>query len=85
METFTASSPVSGFVHFSTLQTRPSTGLTTARGSIGNYFASGSALFAATLCPLIVPLILMIVLKFVGGFLVRCVLNTVYRKDFEND
>jgi uncharacterized integral membrane protein len=32
-----------------------------------------------------VPLILMIVLKFVGGFLVRCVLNTVYRKDFEND
>lgn len=54
-------------------------------GLIGNYFASGSALFAATLCPLIVPLILMIVLKFVGGFLVRCVLNTVYRKDFEND
>ena len=50
-------------------------------GLIGNYFASGSALFAATLCPLIVPLILMIVLKFVGGFLVRCVLNTVYRQD----
>lgn len=54
-------------------------------GLIGNYFASGSALFGATLCPIIIPLVIMIVLKFVGAFFVRLVLNTVYRKDFEND
>ena len=28
---------------------------------------------------------LLLVLKFVGGALIRTILSTVYRKDFEND
>ncbi|WP_276972832.1 nucleoside recognition domain-containing protein [Tatumella ptyseos] len=54
-------------------------------GLINNYFAIGSALFASLTTPLIVPLLLMFVLKFVGAGLVRVALNTVYRKDFINE
>jgi len=31
------------------------------------------------------PLVIMIVLKFVGAILVRLVLNSVYKKDFINE
>lgn len=51
-------------------------------GLINNYFAIGSALFASLTTPLIVPLLLMFVLKFVGAGLVRVTLNTVCKKDF---
>ncbi|MBT0728236.1 nucleoside recognition domain-containing protein [Rosenbergiella australiborealis] len=51
-------------------------------GLINNYFAIGSALFASLTTPLIVPLLLMFVLKFVGAGIVRVVLHTVYKKDF---
>ncbi|KGD80221.1 hypothetical protein HA49_00690 [Tatumella morbirosei] len=54
-------------------------------GLINNYFAIGSALFASLTTPLIVPLLLMFVLKFVGAGLVRLALNTVYKKDFINE
>ncbi len=54
-------------------------------GLINNYFAIGSALFASLTTPLIVPLLLMFVLKFVGAGMVRVVLNTVYKKDFINE
>ncbi len=55
-------------------------------GLIGNYFASGAALFPALTehCAIIIPLFLCIVMKFVGGAFVRFMLNTVYRKDFQN-
>lgn len=52
-------------------------------GLIANYFSIASALFSAFLIPVWLPLLLMLCLKFVGGFLVRCVLNSLYRKDFE--
>lgn len=51
-------------------------------GLINNYFAIGSALFAVLAAPVIIPLLLMFVLKFVGAILVRFVLNTVYKGDF---
>ena len=53
-------------------------------GLINNYFAIGSALFAACLVPVVIPLIVMFILKFVGAVLVRILLNTVYRKDFQS-
>lgn len=53
-------------------------------GLIGNYFSTASALFPELLLPVIVPLLIMFVLKFVGGAFVRTVLNTIYRKDFAN-
>lgn len=54
-------------------------------GLINNYFAIGSALFAFLTAPVIVPLLLMFVLKFVGAIFVRFVLNTVYKEDFCNE
>lgn len=51
-------------------------------GLINNYFAIGSALFASMSAPIIIPLLLMFVLKFVGAAFVRFVLNSVYKKDF---
>lgn len=54
-------------------------------GLINNYFAIGSALFAFLTAPVIIPLILMFVLKFVGAIFVRVVLNTVYKGDFSNE
>nr|WP_241391454.1 nucleoside recognition domain-containing protein [Serratia proteamaculans]ULG18692.1 hypothetical protein Puna18p_00120 [Serratia proteamaculans] len=54
-------------------------------GLINNYFSIGSALFASLTIPVIVPLIVMFVLKFVGAVFVRFVLNTVYKKDFINE
>ena len=54
-------------------------------GLINNYFSIASALFAAFLVPVWLPLIIMFCLKFVGGAFTRFILSTVYRKDFENE
>lgn len=54
-------------------------------GCISNYYSTVSALFTLFLCPVWLPLIVILVLKFAGGALIRTVLNTVYKKDFEND
>ncbi|WP_392551560.1 nucleoside recognition domain-containing protein [Orbus wheelerorum] len=51
-------------------------------GLINNYFAIGSALFAWLTVPVVIPLILMFVMKFVGAIFVRIALNTFYKKDF---
>ena len=52
-------------------------------GMINNYFAIVSALFASFTLPILVPLILIFILKFVGAGICRLALNTVYRKDFQ--
>lgn len=54
-------------------------------GLINNYFAIGSALFASLTVPIVLPLVLMIIMKFIGGMFTRFVLNTVYKKDFVNE
>ncbi len=54
-------------------------------GLINNYFSIGSAMFASLTLPVIVPLLLMFVLKFVGAVFVRFMLSTVYKKDFANE
>lgn len=53
-------------------------------GLINNYFSIGSALFASLATPVLVPLVLMFVLKFVGGAFVRLMLNTLYKRDFQH-
>ncbi len=52
-------------------------------GMINNYFAIVSALFASFTLPILIPLILIFILKFVGAGICRLALNTVYRKDFQ--
>lgn len=54
-------------------------------GLVNNYFSIASALFPAFLVPVWIPLVIMFGLKFVGGALIRFVMSTVYRKDFENE
>lgn len=54
-------------------------------GLINNYFAIGSALFAWLTVPVVIPLILMFVMKFVGAIFVRIALNTFYKKDFSDE
>lgn len=54
-------------------------------GLINNYFSIGSAIFASLTIPIIIPLVLMFVLKFVGAAVVRLALNTVYKRDFDNE
>ncbi len=54
-------------------------------GLINNYFSIGSAMFASLTLPVIIPLLVMFVMKFVGAVFVRFMLNTVYKKDFENE
>lgn len=53
-------------------------------GLINNYFAIGSALFVSLSIPVLIPLIVMFVLKFVGAAFVRLILNTVYKRDFQH-
>ena len=53
-------------------------------GCVSNYYSTVSALFAFFLCPVWLPVIVILVLKFAGGALIRFVLNTLYKKDFEN-
>lgn len=54
-------------------------------GLINNYFAIGSAMFAWLTVPVVIPLILMFIMKFVGAVFVRIVLNTFYKKDFTDE
>ena len=55
-------------------------------GCISNYLTTVvGGLVTFFLVPIWIPLVVMLVLKFFGGFLVRLVLNTVYRKDFANE
>lgn len=54
-------------------------------GLINNYFSIGSAMFASLTIPVIIPLLVMFVMKFVGAVFVRFMLNTVYKRDFENE
>ena len=54
-------------------------------GMIANYFAIGSALFGAIHLPIILPLGLIFIFKFVGAIFVRFVLATVYKEDFKNE
>lgn len=54
-------------------------------GLISNYFASGSLLFAVLTVPVIVPLLLMFVMKFVGAIITRFALNTIYKGDFVDE
>jgi len=51
-------------------------------GLINNYFAIGSALFVSLSLPVLIPLVVMFVLKFVGAAFVRLILNTLYKRDF---
>lgn len=57
----------------------------TGAGLISNYVTIGSALFASLTVPIIVPLAIMFVLKFFGGFLCRLGLNTFYKEDFKDE
>jgi nucleoside recognition membrane protein YjiH len=54
-------------------------------GLINNYFSIGSAMFASLTLPVIIPLLVMFVMKFVGAVFVRFALNTVYKRDFDNE
>ncbi|MBL3525423.1 hypothetical protein IM876_22380 [Serratia plymuthica] len=54
-------------------------------GLINNYFSIGSAMFASLTIPIIIPLVLMFVMKFVGAVIVRLTLNTIYKRDFDNE
>lgn len=53
-------------------------------GMINNFFAIGSAVFSALLVPLVIPLAVIFVFKFIGAIAVRFVLDTVYKEDFKN-
>lgn len=52
-------------------------------GLINNYFAIGSALFVSLSVPVLIPLVVMFVLKFVGAAFVRLILKTFYKRDFQ--
>ena len=54
-------------------------------GTISNYFAIAGALFGFILCPIIVPVIIIMVMKFVGAMICRFALDTIYKGDFKND
>lgn len=56
-----------------------------AAGTITNYFASGSALFAALTVPIIIPLMVIVVTKFIGANITRILLKCFYKGDFKND
>lgn len=45
----------------------------------------GSAVFSYLTVPLLLPLILMFVFKFIGAMYVRAILSTVYKEDFKNE
>ena len=57
----------------------------TGAGCVSNYYSTVSGLFTLFTVKVWIPMALILVLKFVGGALVRTILSTVYRKDFEND
>lgn len=49
---------------------------------ISNFFASGSAVFALLAVPLIIPLLIIFIFKFIGAIYVRIMLNTFFKEDF---
>ena len=51
---------------------------------MSNYYSTVLLFFVFFLCPVWLPVIVILVLKFVGGALIRLVLNSLYKKDFEN-
>lgn len=57
----------------------------TGAGCVSNYYSTVSGLFTLLTVKVWIPMALILVLKFVGGALIRTILSTVYRKDFEND
>ena len=57
----------------------------TGAGCVSNYYSTVSGLFTLFTVKVWIPMALILVLKFVGGALIRTILSTVYRKDFEND
>lgn len=54
-------------------------------GCISNYYTTVSALFSFFTVAVWVPMVVILVLKFVGGMLIRTILGTVYKKDFEDE
>ena len=54
-------------------------------GLVNNYFSIASALFFAFLVPVWIPLVIMFVLKFVGGIFVRIMLKVFYKGDFADE
>lgn len=54
-------------------------------GCISNYYATVSGLFFAFICPVWVPMVIILCLKFAGGALIRFIMSTVYKKDFANE
>lgn len=53
---------------------------TSASAFVTNYFSSGAAVFGIMLVPIIVPLLVMVVFKFVGANLIRVYLKTVAKE-----
>jgi len=53
----------------------------TAGAIITNYLSSGAALFDALTVPILVPLILMLIFKFIGGNIMRFYLNKIESKN----
>lgn len=54
-------------------------------GMISNYFAIASALFAFMACPILIPLTIIFIMKFVGAIICRFALDTIYKGDFHHD
>lgn len=53
-------------------------------GMINNYFAIASALFGFIACPILIPLAIIFVMKFVGAIICRIALDTIYKGDFKH-
>lgn len=53
-------------------------------GMINNYFAIASALFGFIACPILVPLAIIFIMKFVGAAICRIALDTIYKGDFKH-
>lgn len=53
-------------------------------GMINNYFAIASALFGFMACPILIPLAIIFVMKFIGAIICRFALDTIYKGDFKH-
>jgi len=56
-----------------------------AAGTLVNYFSIGPALFSVLAVPLIFPLVIMLIMKFIGANFIRLCLGTIYKGDFVNE
>ena len=54
-------------------------------GAINNYFAIVGALFGFMICPIIIPLVVITIMKFVGAIICRFILDKFYKEDFTYD